>query len=184
EAAVLDRDRGAGKPLRHVRERDRLAVPLGRDGTEERAVLREHERVLADVDRPQGGEAAAPRQGRAAAARGGSHPPEPHHREGPEDPPGPPAPLAPRRALALPVSLGEEMPQLVGLPAARHDAPSSRSANSIRRSLATRSVCWARGTQRRTETVAVSGLRSVTSTSSPSRPSDSSVFRNPGPTGT
>ena len=35
-------------------ERDRLAVPLGRDRTEQRAVGRVDERVLADLDRPAG----------------------------------------------------------------------------------------------------------------------------------
>ena len=51
EAAVLDRHRRARHPFAHVGEIDRLAVLLGRDRAEQRAVGGVHEGVLADVDR-------------------------------------------------------------------------------------------------------------------------------------
>ena len=67
EAAVLDRNRCERQPLRHLPERHRLAVPLGGDRAEQRAVARVDERVLPDLDRPQRTQVAALRQRRARA---------------------------------------------------------------------------------------------------------------------
>ena len=53
EAPVLDRDRGLRHPGRHVAELQRLPVARRRDRSEERAVRREDERVLADVQRAE-----------------------------------------------------------------------------------------------------------------------------------
>jgi hypothetical protein len=72
EAAVLDRDRPLREPRRDVTELQRLPVRLRRDDAEQRAVPVEDERVLAERDRPQVGEAARVEQDRAArdGARG------------------------------------------------------------------------------------------------------------------
>ena len=53
EAAVLDRNRPPWKPLAHARERYRLAVSIGGDRPEQRAVGRVDEGVLANLDRLQ-----------------------------------------------------------------------------------------------------------------------------------
>src|SRR5581483_8136829 len=66
EAAVLDVDGSLPQPRTDPPERDRLAVPFGRDRAEERAVGRVDERVLADPDRPERRERAA-----AGERRGG-----------------------------------------------------------------------------------------------------------------
>jgi hypothetical protein len=59
EAPVLDRDRRLRDPRGHLRESHRLAVALGRDGSEQRAVRRVDERVLADRDRLERAEVTA-----------------------------------------------------------------------------------------------------------------------------
>ena len=51
EAPVLDRDGRLRRPRAHVNEADGLAVPLGGDRAEERAVRGVDERVLTDRDR-------------------------------------------------------------------------------------------------------------------------------------
>ena len=72
EATVLDRDRRLADPERHLIGLDGLTVSLGRNRSEQRAVGRVQERVLADADRPQ----------RAQVARG----PVGEHRGSASDP--------------------------------------------------------------------------------------------------
>src|SRR5262249_37800978 len=67
EAAILDGDRGLGKPRAHVVQGDRLAVALRRDRAEQASVGGVDERVLADVDWPQAREVAARRKRGAGA---------------------------------------------------------------------------------------------------------------------
>ena len=62
EALVLDGDRRPRQPRAHALERHRLAVALGRDRPEQRAVGRVDERVRADVDRLQAREVARGRE--------------------------------------------------------------------------------------------------------------------------
>src|SRR5581483_865630 len=170
-AAVLDRHRRLREPRRHLRERHRDAVVIGRDRAEQRAVARVDERVLADLDRPQRVEVAADSERGPRA--------EAEHEEQCDDrcaertenqARAPPAP-EPRRALSLSAALGEDEVEIVEAAAARAQEavpPASRPASAMRRSLAARSAAASPGIHLRTTMVALSPESSVTYTSSPS----------------
>ena len=106
EAPVLDRDRRLRHPRAHPRERDDLAVALGRDRAEQRAVGGVDERVLADPDLVQRREVAATSRrsytaaAPATAGRDEHDDDEQQHEERPRR-------LRPRRAAAASGGRGE-----------------------------------------------------------------------------
>src|SRR6185437_8439508 len=178
EPAVLDRHRCLGQPGRHLAERDRLSVLVGRNRAEQRAVACVDEGVLADLHRAQRVEAAGGGQRgcRAEAQR------EDQDDDRGEDDRGDraraAAPADAARPLLLAKPMAEDEVEVVA--ARRHPAASvSRrpSASSSRRSLAAASIFWSRSTQRLTVTVAFSA-KSVTYTSSPPARRASTVRRS------
>src|SRR5207248_3842841 len=158
----------------HVREPDGLAVPLGRDRAEERAVGGVDERVLADRDRPQRGQVAV-RGDRChtaeAADREQERQAEREADEG-EDEPAAARPHALAAALAaadpdrqVGVAPGvARAPPADGRAHANTPAARRRSCARRRRSLATRSALATSGVQVRSVTVAWASIP-VTSTS-------------------
>ncbi len=130
EAAVLDVDRRARDPVRHVVETDRLAVPLGRDRPEHGSVGRVDEGIRADRDGLQRVQVAVvqdsgrARDRRSHEGRDGSDDDDEREEDGEAPrrdllalPPLPP-PTAPVRRVERPVPV----PVPVPLPVRRHQA--------------------------------------------------------------
>ena len=126
ETPVLDVHRGVRHPVGHGVETDGLAVPLRGNRAENGAVGRVHERVRADGDRLQRGEAAVVEDPRGARHRRGdedrNRPEDDHEREeNGEAPRGDLLALPPLPSPPAPVRRVER-PVAVALPVRGHQA--------------------------------------------------------------
>src|SRR5262245_50880068 len=188
EAPVLDRDRGLRHPRAHLREGDRLAILLGGDRAQQRAVRGVDEGVCGPAlrtgrNRAELGQAAAGLEGSGTAEPDRDDPADDRHEHDRDD-----RRVAPPLLLdAQPALLGapDQLVEVVGAPTA--SAPSGRRAHPktpaarklvcarIRRSLSSRSASIGPEARARTTIVAFP-FRPVTLTCG-SR-SSATVFRN------